>query len=380
MKIAVDVQPLLGGKRTGVGFYQTDLLKAAIKMYPEHKFVLNFFSLRHTEEKIKELRNLFGEDVEIHPCRWFSYSLVHRLWLFLPIPYRWFFHQKADVSLFFNYYVPPHAEGRVASVVYDMVVRDIPESMDSHTRTVLNLTLKKSIQRSDLVITISEYSKSRIMYHFNVPEKKLGVIPCGISRSAFHSGYSAEKIEECKNRLGISGKYIMYLGTLEPRKNITGLIEAYRLLLNELPDCPELVIAGGKGWLYEEIFSLVEKYGLTSKVRFTGYVSDSDAPLLLSGAELFCFPSFYEGFGMPPLEAMACGTPTLVSDRASLPEVVGDAALTVNPELPAEICIVMKRVLTDSTLRTTLSEKGVARAANFTWENSAAKLNKLIGE
>lgn len=380
MRIAVDVQPLICGKRTGIGFYQTDLLKAAIKMFPEYKFILNFFSLRNTEEKIKKLRELFGEDVEIRPCKWFSYSILHRLWLFLPVPYRWFFHQKADASLFFNYYVPPYAEGRVFSVVYDMVVMDLPESMDGRTRTALNLTLKKSIRRSDTVITISEYSKQRIMHHFHVPEKNLGVIPCGIDRAVFHTGCSEEEIEACKKRLGINEKYILYLGTLEPRKNITGLIEAYRLLSDGLPDCPELVIAGGRGWLYEEIFSLVERYDLTDRVHFTGYVSESDVPLLMSGAELFCFPSFYEGFGMPPLEAMACGTPTIVSDRASLPEVVGDAALTVDPELPAEICNAMKKILTDPPLKNLLSQKGVARAAVFTWENSAAELNKLIGE
>ena len=378
MKIAVDVQPLLGGKRTGIGFYQTDLLKAAMKLAPEHEFVLNFFSLRHTDEKISQLREMFGENVEIRPCKWFSYSLAHRIWLLLPIPYKWFFWQKADASLFFNYYVPPYAEGRVFSVVYDTVVRDMPQTMDKRTRTALELTLRKSIQRSDMVITISEFSKSRIKYHFGVPNDKIGVVYCGIDKSVFKPECPEKRIEECKNRLNISEKYILYLGTLEPRKNISGLIEAYSLLRAGLEDCPCLVIAGGKGWLYDEIFEMVKKLNLQDSVIFTGYVSDEDAPLLMQGAELFCFPSFYEGFGMPPLEAMACGVPTVVSDRASLPEAVGDAALITDPDSPESICGAIKRILTDEALKTSLKQKGVLQADKFTWEASAEVLIKLI--
>lgn len=380
MKIAIDVQPLTSGRRTGIGFYQSDLLKAAIRLAPEHKFVLNFFSLRHTGEKIGRLRELFGDDVEIRPCRWFSSPLLHRIWLILPVPYKLFFRQKADVSVFFNYYVPPYAEGKVLSVVYDTVVKDMPQTMDKRTRRALNMTLKRSIQRSDRVITISEFSRSRIMEHFGVPCEKLDVIYCGIDDASFHPGYSAGDIENCKKRFNISGRYILYLGTIEPRKNILGLIEAYKQLSGSKPDCPYLVIAGGKGWLYDEIFAKVREYGLEERILFTGYVDDNDAPLLMCGAELFCFPSFYEGFGMPPLEAMSCGTPTVVSDRSSLPEVVGNAALTADPDSPEKLAEAMEKILSDDGLRSSLREKGISQAKKFTWENSAKKFIKLIGE
>ena len=378
MKIAVDVQPLLGDKLTGVGYYQFNLLKAAISADNENEYVLNFFSLRHTQDKIARLRELFGDGVKIKPCCWLSYSLLHRLWLLFPVPYRWFFPQKADVSLFFNYYVPPFAEGKVCSVVYDTVINDMPETMDKRTRRALGLTLKKSIRRCDRIITISEFSRGRIMKHYNTPEDRICVVPCGIDHDEFNSSCSTEKVEECKSRLGICGDYLLYLGTLEPRKNISGLIEAYKLLCESQPDCPKLVVAGGKGWLYDSIFERVREYGLEDKVIFTGYVSDEEAPLLMSGATVFCFPSFYEGFGMPPLEAMACGTPAMVSDRSSLPEVVGDAALIVDADSPKNMAEAIKRILNDDALRAELSEAGKARAQEFTWKKSAEAFIKEI--
>ena len=380
MRIAIDVQPLLAGNKTGIGSYQADLLKAAMNADPENEYILNFFSLRNTQEKVDKLRELFGDSVKIRVCRLMSYSLIHMLWLIIPFPYRWIFPQKADMSLFFNYYVPPFAEGKVYSVVYDTVIRDMPETMDERTRRVLNMSLKKSIRRSDRVITISEFSKSRIMYHFDVPEDRLSVVYCGIDKSRYNAQYSPEKILDCKRGYGIGEKYILYLGTLEPRKNISGLIEAYKLLTETQPDCPELVIAGGKGWHYAPIFERVKELGLESRVKFTGYISDDDAPLLMCGAELFCFPSFYEGFGMPPLEAMSCGAPTVVADNTAFPEVVGNAALTVDAHSPNSIACAMNQLISDEELRQKLKVNGIAQAEKFSWENSAALFLKIINK
>lgn len=380
MRIAVDAQPLLDGRKTGIGNYQAALLKKVMAADIDNEYFFTFFSLRHTAEKKRRIREIFGEGAEIHVFRLLSYSLVHFLWTAIPVPHRWFFRKKADISLFFNYYVPPGASGRAFSVVYDTVVRDMPETMDNRTRRVLELTLNSSIERADRIITISEFSKGQIMRHYGTRDDKVTVVPCGIDEDRYHTGYPAQEIMECCKRLGIEGKYMLYLGTLEPRKNISGLIEAFGLLSTGCEDCPKLVVAGGKGWLYDSVFERVKQLGLEDRVLFTGYVSAEDAPLLMSGAELFCFPSFYEGFGMPPLEAMACGTPTVVSDRTSLPEVVGDAALTADPDSPAAICSAMKRVLSEPDLRRALSEKGIARSKQFTWEKSAEALNKLIGD
>jgi len=160
---------------------------------------------------------------------------------------------------------------------------------------------------------------------------------------------------------------------LEPRKNVPGLLQAYRLLLDEKATTAPLVVVGGKGWLYDEIFGHLEALHLSEQVRFLHDVPDADLPGLYNAAGVLTTPSFYEGFGLPALEAMSCGTPVVVADRASLPEVVGDAGLLVNPDEPEEIARALKRVLTDETLRGQMRDQGLKQAGRFSWERTAKK-------
>jgi len=161
------------------------------------------------------------------------------------------------------------------------------------------------------------------------------------------------------------------VGTLEPRKNIPGLLEAYRSLLDAKVTRAPLVLVGGKGWLYDEIFERVKELQLTRQVRFLHRVPDAELVGLYNGASLLATVSFYEGFGLPPLEAMACGAPVVVADRASLPEVVGEAGLLVDPDDPDDIARALTRVLTEESLRARMRELGLAQAARFTWEKTA---------
>jgi glycosyltransferase involved in cell wall biosynthesis len=165
--------------------------------------------------------------------------------------------------------------------------------------------------------------------------------------------------------------YLLFVGTLEPRKNLPGLLQAYRLLRDEGAASVPLVLVGGKGWLYDEIFERVEALHLAEHVRFLHDVSNADLPGLYSAAGVLTTPSFYEGFGLPALEAMAFGTPVVVSDRASLPEVVGGAGLLVNPDDPEDIARALDRALNDGTLRVQMRERGLEQAARFTWEKAA---------
>jgi len=208
------------------------------------------------------------------------------------------------------------------------------------------------------------------------------------NETTFQPVRDEEAIEAVKARYGIAGDYVLFVGTLQPRKNLIRLIEAFspstrlrraqssrsgRRLSN--PQSPisnlQLVIAGKKGWLYEEIFQQVEELELEGKVVFTGYVVAGDLPALLSGAGLFVFPSLYEGFGLPVLEAMACGTPVICSNASSLPEVAGDAALLVDPLDVEGLAAAMERVLGDEALRAELIERGFERARKFSWERCA---------
>lgn len=380
MKIGVDVQSILSGNKTGIGFYQTEIMNALFDTDRDNEYFLNFFSIRNTERKKERIQELFKDRGNVRVCNWVSYGIVKKLWYFLPVPYKLFFGKKVDVSLFFNYFVPPFANGKSISVIYDTVVNDMPETMGGKTRFALKHTLKKSIKRAEKIITISQFSKERIMCNYGVSEEKIAVVPCGFRSDVFNGNYDSEKTEQVKRKYNIDGEYLLYLGTLEPRKNIERLVRAYAMVKKDLEDCPKLVLAGGNGWLYEGIFELVKALNLEDSVIFTGYVEDKDVPLLMSGAMIFCFPSLYEGFGMPPLEAMACGTPVITSNTSSLPEVVGDAALLVDPLSVESIALGIKKAVADKELRAEMSAKGLIQCKKFSWEKSAELFLDVINK
>jgi glycosyltransferase involved in cell wall biosynthesis len=181
-------------------------------------------------------------------------------------------------------------------------------------------------------------------------------------------------LEEVKARWGLDRPFILNVGTLEPRKNQTRLIQAYAMLKERTQLPHQLVIAGGRGWLYEDIFRRVNELGLKQDVRFLGYVAEEDLPALYNLADVFVFPSVYEGFGLPPLEAMACGTPVICSNSSSLPEVVGDAAIQVRPGDPDALVEAMEEVLNDGMVRQRLRDAGVEQAKRFSWEAAAQRL------
>ena len=180
-------------------------------------------------------------------------------------------------------------------------------------------------------------------------------------------------VDKVKARYKINRDYILFVGTLEPRKNITNIIRAYNMLPHHLKYNHLLVICGKKGWYYEEIFRTVEELNLEDNVIFTGYVPDKDVPLLMNGAKVFVYPSFYEGFGLPPLEAMACGTPVISSNVSSIPEVVGNAGILVNPNNVEELSDAIVRVVSNEELRAQLSEKGLRQANKFSWRATVEK-------
>jgi len=231
--------------------------------------------------------------------------------------------------------------------------------------------MKQTCKRADLIVTISAFSKGEISRFLGYRQDRIIVVPCGVDFRMYHPHYSEEQKHCARQKYGIQGEYILYLGTLEPRKNIPRLIGAYQILRKADPAVPELVIAGKKGWQYQEIFALVKELGLADHVLFPGYIDEADVPLLMAGAKVFVFPSLYEGFGMPPLEAMACGTPVLVSKTAALPEVVGDAGVMVDPLSPNSIAQGMEQLLTDEAYRQSMIKKGIALAAFFSWEAAA---------
>jgi len=377
MRIAFDMQPLFDDEKTGVGYYGDELARGLIKANPGSKFVLNYFAFRNAPQKRGKAEKYAAGNTEFCECRFFPARFYRLLSALLPMPYSLFFRNNADLTHFFNYIVPPFVKGKAAVTIHDMVLRRFPETMSFKTRKMLELNLAKTIRRADLVLTDSEFSKKEILHFYNCAEGKIEVIYAGVDRERYAPDVPAGEIERAKLNNHIKGEYILYLGTLEPRKNIERLIEAYAALKKGRDNIPVLVIAGRKGWLFETIFERVKRLNVEDSVIFTGYVSDADKPALLAGAKFFCFPSLYEGFGMPPLEAMACGTPVLASNAASLPEVCGDAAVLVDPYSAEEIAKGMETLCFDAGLREELRKKGLGQAARFDWADSAGKLYKL---
>ncbi len=379
MKIAFDALPLVSERMTGIGYCQAGQIQALTALHPEETYVLQFFDSGDGTEKRQRLRPYEKAHVEIRQgrCSGYLYRLTSN---FLPIPYRHFFGSDADVTHFFNYIVPPKVDGKKIVTVHDMVYKTFPETVRGRTRYMLETGLKRSLKRADLVVTDSEFSRQEIIKYFPSAAEKLRVVPCGVDQSRFHPEENSAFIEDTKEKLGIEGEYFLYLGTLEPRKNLRRLMIAYDAFRKGKAEYPKMVLAGGKGWLNEELFRAIKELGLEQDVLQLSYVPDAQICALMSGALAFVFPSIYEGFGMPPLEAMACGVPVLTTHAASLPEVVGDSALICDPYQPQQMTDCLEQLYHDAKLRRELRASGLRRARMFSWENAAAILYDVYKE
>ncbi len=367
IRVACDVQPMIEPKKTGIGWVANELFG---QLQKNDEFALTAQAFTWNEDLRSKMATLAETGVTAEPCNWFHVRLYKIIWPFIPLSYRLFFRSRPEVQIFFNNYLPPGTAGKTLLMVHDMAVFAYPETLSWRTKYMLGMTLRKSTKRADHLLTVSEFSKREMVSYLKLDPEQITVVPNGVDFSRFHTGYSKEAIASVTRKLGIEGDYFLYLGTLEPRKNIPRLIEAYALLQKKLEKVPRLVLAGRKGWLYESIFERVQALGLQKDVLFAGYVSDEDTPPLMAGAKAFVFPSLYEGFGMPPLEAMACGTPVIVANTASLPEVVGESGLYVDPFDIGSMVEAMERIVLDAELCRQVSASGMEHASHFTWENS----------
>ena len=381
MRIAFDSVPLIADRMTGIGYCQAGQVKSLAKLYKNDKYIFQFFSVRTPHTKVERLSPYLGENATYQKA-FFSglgYRIIQN---YIPVPYSMFFGKDADVTHFFNYIVPPKVNTATVVTVHDMVYRSYPETMNKRTLALLNKSLEKSMERATLIVTDSEFSKFEIIKYFPKFKDKIRVVYCGVDFSRFKKIEDKNVIQKVSEKYEINSKYFLYLGTLEPRKNLVRLIDAYAELKRRYAgeDIPKMVLAGGKGWLYDKIFEETEKQGLKDNVIFTGYVDDEDICPLISGAEAFVFPSVYEGFGLPPLEAMTCGVPVVVSDAASLPEVVGDCGVIVKSDSVDSIADGLEKIYTNPELRKELAQKGMERAKGFTWDKSAKQLHNVYVE
>lgn len=305
-----------------------------------------------------------------------------KLWTQFALPIK-LFTQREKLDIFFT---PSHYASRFCPSPSVISIMDLwhhlhPEQFKKEDIYKLKKWEAYSVKRAKHIIAISEFTKAEIVRFYQYPEDKITVAYPGYTKFKVHpaAGGTKLKVEEIKKRYGINGDYLLYIGTLQPKKNIEGLIKAFSLLTTDHYPLITLVIAGKKGWLYGEIFELVKKLNLEEKVILTGFIDEEDKPYLLSGAQAFVFPSFYEGFGIPVLEAMSLGVPCVISKEGSLPEIGGDAAIYCDPYSIESIAEAMGKMLSlNQKQRNEIISAGKKQAEGFSWENCAKKILAVL--
>jgi len=348
----------LQGRKSGVGYYTENMLASVMRAAPQHRYML--FSNRDMREGWKQLAS-----ETVHSERLFP---VRAVWMqaVLPGTLR---RVQPDLCHFTNYLAPLAMSCPYIVTVYDMTVFITPR-LHRFKKLVLDRTLIPRVARkAGAIITVSNSARKDILRYLKVPKEKVRVV-MGAASPAFHPITDPALLEAVRARHGLHKPYILYVGTIEPRKNLPRLVLAFANLKKRgLPH--KLVIVGQSGWHTEPIYAEIERLGLKSEVIFTGYVPFEDLPAIYTMAEAMAFPSLYEGFGLPVIEAMACGTPVVTSRSSSLIEVAGDAGLLVDPLSVEELEDALHRVLNDPALRADMRHMGLERASNLTWEHTA---------
>ncbi len=252
--------------------------------------------------------------------------------------------------------------------VHDLIFQHLPEHHKRLNRWYLNATMPLYCRRADHIIAVSEATRGDLIRAYNITPSKITVIP-----EAADPRFAPQPPERCaavRAKYGLPERFLLYVGTIEPRKNLTRLLHAWEPLYTA-GEAPPLVIGGKRGWLADDFFAALAESTAREAVILTGYVDDADLPTFYTAAEAFVFPSLYEGFGLPPLEAMACGAPVACANASSLPEVVGDAALTFDPRDTEAIRAALRRLSNEADLRAELRARGLVRAAEFSWQRAA---------
>lgn len=369
-QIAIDYTPALA-QRGGIGRYTRGLVDALLAD-PE---ALQRWRLCLVVARDAPLAHLPALPAGVRlrrlplPAIWLT-RLWHRARLPVPLD-PWL--GGADLFHATDYLLPPLLRARGLVTVHDLSYLRHPEAALPALARFLGAAVPRSLARARLVLADSQSTQRDLEQLLGLPPRRVAVVGAGVE-PRFGQALGPAEMEAVRTRLDLPGRYILGLGTLEPRKNFLGLIRAFERLAPAHPDL-HLFIAGGRGWLYEPILAAAAGSAFADRIRLAGFVDDRDLPALYRMAEAFAFPSFYEGFGIPILEAMASGTPVVTADNSSLPEVAGDAALRVETGDDAALADALVRILDQPALRAELIARGRARAAGFSWEAAASRLS-----
>ncbi|MGE5327870.1 MAG: glycosyltransferase family 4 protein [Thiobacillus sp.] len=371
LKIFIDAEVLVTPHFSGIGHYTLELLRGldhALDSRDDIKVVLLVYFRNYSKIKKYGFKNITYRKSPF-PMRVNNYLKIHNLQFF----YDLFFGRA--IYLFPNYTSWPLLFSKSVPIIYDLSFEYHPHYVEPNNQRFLSSGVRKSVERSNRIVTISTNSKNEIIEFYKVPGQKVDIIYPGVDQTELFR-WPENEIAKVKARYGVFGKYILFVGNIEPRKNLKNLLLAYEKLDKKTRKKYSILLVGARGWLDDEIFEIIERLRLDGNLiqQPTQHVEDKDRAALYSGASLFVYPSRYEGFGIPPLEAMACGVPAITSDNSSLPEAVGDAAIKVSAESVDDLTNAMNNVLKDETLRDQLIDKGYKQIHKYSWDREAEKL------
>lgn len=388
MNIGIDLRVLARGTRTGVEEYTINLLSELLPLEPKINFKLFYNAYQKVQLNYPwlSLNNVQLKDFRI-PNRLFFMAA------------RYAHQPKIDkllggFDLYFNphFFTAPLSVGSKKIITFhDLSFERYPGFFSRRKRLWQRFLMaaQQEAKKADKIIAVSRSTKDDLINLYGLEPGKIRVIYSGVGKQfrPIKNGSVALKLTaqptvKLKKKYNLPDRFVLYFGTIEPRKNLIGLIKAFELLKRQGKRGSQikLVIAGTNGWLYKDILKTAQESKYRRDIIFTGFIEDKDKPYLYNLAELFVYPSFFEGFGFPPLEAMACGLPTIVSHTSSLPEVVGQGALMIDPYNIDELAWAMEMALTDSNLKERLIKKGIAQAKKFSWSKCARQTLKVLTE
>jgi glycosyltransferase involved in cell wall biosynthesis len=362
LRIAIDAHSV-GTGLAGNETYATNLIESLAQIDG-----FNLYTLYVTKK----------EAVERFKNRWPNFTvrstLPHSPLIRIPLTLSAELRRNRVDVLHVQFTAPPMAPCPVVVSIHDLSFEHLPQTFKRRSRIQLRMTVRRSARLASQVITLSNHARADIINTYNINPNKVTAIPLA-APAHFTRITDDNELQRVKQTYGINGPYILCVGSVQPRKNIARLLQAYSLLRRDGPAAklPKLVIAGKLAWLFEETLRIIDQLSLKDSVVVTGYVRDADLPAMYSGARCFVYPSYFEGFGLPPLEAMKCGTAVIVGNQTSMPEVVGDAAQLVDPFDVDNIAAGIRKVITDDVWRSTLEARGLERAKSFDWHETARK-------